>query len=333
MSVATTVRPVLDVQDLRVQFETGGAPVDAVRGISFQVAPGERVALVGESGSGKSVTARSILGLVPRARTTGAILVGGRDVLSMRGRDLRRLRGAEAAIVMQDPLTALNPVVQVGAQVAEVLVRRGISRREAAREAVELLDRVGVPEPGARARSYPFELSGGLRQRVVIAIALAGRPRLLIADEPTTALDVRLAAQILDLLRDLSGELGMSVVLITHDLGVVADFCDHVLVMYGGRLVEDGPVADVYGAPRHPYTAGLLGSVPRVDRPRAGRFVSMPGEPVSASVDPGGCAFRGRCARAVDRCAVERPLLAGGAGHFAACHVPLGMPAVRQVRP
>ncbi|MTD17170.1 ATP-binding cassette domain-containing protein [Nakamurella sp. YIM 132087] len=319
--------PLLDVRSLTVGFRRAGEELTAVRGIDFTIGDGERVALVGESGSGKSVTARSIMRLSPGAITTGEIRLAGEDILAMKQKRLRQIRGGTVAMVMQDPLSSLNPVRRIGDQVAEALRLHGRDPKKIGAEAIELLDRVGIPDPANRSRSYPHELSGGQRQRVVIAIALAGRPKLLIADEPTTALDVRLSAQILDLLRQISTDLGTAVLMITHDLGVVADFCERTLVMYAGRIVENAPTAALFNTPLHPYASGLLSSVPRVDEPRHRRFASMAGEPVRAGQVPAGCAFAPRCPHAQDDCRAVLPALAArpgrDAGHLVACHHPL----------
>ncbi|MEY9212822.1 ABC transporter ATP-binding protein [Thermobifida halotolerans] len=266
MSASHGPAPLLDVRSLRVGFPAPGGTRDVVHGVDLRVAAGERVALVGESGSGKSVTARSVLGLDPDARLSGQIRVRGRDVLTLPSREVRRIRGAEVGLVFQDPLAALNPVRTVGWQITQPLRIRGVGRREARRRAVELLARLGVSDPDRRFDDYPHQFSGGMRQRVVIAIAVIAEPALLIADEPTTALDVRVQDQVLRLLDELARERGMAVLLITHDLGIVAGFADRVVVMRTGRVVEEGAVDDVYAAPSHPYTRGLLNAVPRIDR-------------------------------------------------------------------
>jgi oligopeptide/dipeptide ABC transporter ATP-binding protein len=293
-----------------------------VRGITFAIRRGETVALVGESGSGKSVTALSLLRLLqPRgvSLTADRLRVAGVDVLEAGSAELRNLRGANAAMVFQDPLRALTPTRRVIDQIAEMLRHHeGQSGADARPAAIELLTRVGIPDATRRARDYPHQFSGGQRQRVMIAIAIACRPQLLIADEPTTALDVTTQAQILDLLLGLRAELGMSLLLITHDLSVVARVCDRVLVMYAGRLVEDGATRDVFRHPRHPYTAGLLRSIPRLDRP--GRAMhAIPGEPVDATERVDGCAFVPRCPLATGKCRERPELFAVAENHYAAC--------------
>ncbi|GAA2401370.1 ABC transporter ATP-binding protein [Streptomyces glaucosporus] len=316
----------LSVRDLRVRFSTEDGTVHAVDGISFDLARGRTLGVVGESGSGKSVTGLSVLGLHdPRTtEVTGRILLDGQEVTGAREKTLERLRGARMAMVFQDSLTALSPYHTVGEQIAEPYRRHtGASRREARRRAIEMLGRVGIPSPRLRADDYPHQFSGGMRQRAMIAMALVCDPGLLIADEPTTALDVTVQAQILDLLEDLRQEFGSAIVLITHDLGVVAEIADDVLVMYAGRVVERGPAAEVLRSPRHPYTRGLLGSVPRLDGDVEEDLVPVPGSPPSLLDPPSGCAFHPRCAFTGEvggtRCADERPKPPGGRG--AACHL------------
>ncbi|MFY7070142.1 ABC transporter ATP-binding protein [Nocardiopsis changdeensis] len=273
--------PLLDIRGLTVSYPGPEGPVQVVCGVDLAVAAGERVALVGESGSGKSVTARSVLRLDPEARTGGRILLEGDDVLEMAPREVRRVRGARAGLVFQDPLASLNPVKTVGWQITQPLRIRGVGRREARRRAVDLLGRLGVADPGRRFDDYPHQFSGGMRQRVVIAIAVIAEPRLLIADEPTTALDVRVQAQVLELLEGLARERGMAVLLITHDLGIVAGFAQRVAVMRHGLIVEEADVDRLYTAPSHPYTRSLLDAVPRIgDRP--GRRLGA-GAPVPAA--------------------------------------------------
>jgi oligopeptide/dipeptide ABC transporter ATP-binding protein len=318
----------LSVRDLHTTFLTDAGEVPAVDGVSFDVARGEVVAVVGESGSGKSVTAASILRLLPPDRVrirADAILWKGEDLLTASDERLRQVRGGEIAMIFQDPLSALNPVHPVGAQVAEMLrVHEGANRRRAAARAVELLALVGIPEPQRRAVMYPHELSGGMRQRVMIAMAIACRPDLLIADEPTTALDVTVQAQILELLLDLKAELDSAILLITHDLGIVAGTADRVVVLYAGRPVELATVDALFDDPRHPYTAGLLDAVPRLDDDGREPLVPIPGAPPSVRNRPTGCAFHPRCAFARlpgDCDHVEPPLhLVGGADHRSACH-------------
>ncbi|MFD6099918.1 ABC transporter ATP-binding protein [Nocardiopsis flavescens] len=267
--------PLLDIRGLTVSYPTPQGPAQVVRGVDLAVAPGERVALVGESGSGKSVTARSVLRLDPDARTGGRILLEGEDVLEMTPREVRRVRGARAGLVFQDPLASLNPVKTVGWQITQPLRIRGVGRREARRRAVDLLGRLGVADPDRRFDDHPHQFSGGMRQRVVIAIAVIAEPRLLIADEPTTALDVRVQAQVLELMEDLARERGMAVLLITHDLGIVAGFARRVAVMRHGLIVEEADVDRLYASPSHPYTRSLLDAVPRIgDAP--GRRLGAP---------------------------------------------------------
>jgi oligopeptide/dipeptide ABC transporter ATP-binding protein len=319
--------PLLHVEDLRVEF-LGRRPVHAVRGLTYTIGPGEAVGLVGESGSGKSVSALSLLRLLPEkaARiTSGRAVFQGRDLLAMSPSELEDVRGDRVAMVFQDPLIYLNPVLTVGEQVAESLQRhRGLARSEALGRAEELLALVGIPNARGRLRDFPHQFSGGMRQRAMIAMALACDPLLLIADEPTTALDVTIQAQILDLLRTLRDEKGMALLLITHDLGVVAGVTDRVAVMYAGRVVEAGPTGPLLAAPRHPYTAGLLRSLPRVDRPRQSALTPIEGAPPDLSATLVGCPFRPRCARAVERCATDDPpLVASDAGRALACWSPL----------
>jgi oligopeptide/dipeptide ABC transporter ATP-binding protein len=302
---------VANVDDLQVAFGTVAGPAMAVRGVTFSIAPGETVALVGESGSGKSVTALSMLRLLPSRGVRSAadrLQVAGVDMLDASPLELSDVRGARAAIIFQDPLRALTPTRRVGEQVAETIRRhKKVGKRESRSDAVDLLARVGIADARRRARDYPHQFSGGQRQRIMIAIAISCKPQLLIADEPTTALDVTTQAQILDLLLALRVELGMSLLLITHDLSVVARVCDRVLVMYAGRLVEEGPTREVFKQPRHPYTAGLLNSIPRLDQPDR-KVHPIPGEAVDALAGVVGCAFAPRCLLATERCR-ERPEL------------------------
>jgi oligopeptide transport system ATP-binding protein len=312
--------PLLEVQDLRVQFRTATGVISAVDGLSFEVAPGETLAVLGESGSGKSVTAQAVMGLLQAGRVTGGrIVYDGVDLLTRPASEVRRLRGPEMAMVFQDPLSSLNPVFRVGTQIGEMFRRhRGASRREAKAAAVDLMKRVGIPDAATRVDDYPHQFSGGMRQRVMIAMAIALNPRLLIADEPTTALDVTVQAQVMALLAGLQLEYGMALVLITHDLGVVADVADRMLLVYAGRAAETGPIREVYERPAHPYTAGLMASLPGDQE----RLTPVPGAPPNLAALPPGCAFHPRCPYAVDRCRDERPLLRGmpGAGRTAACH-------------
>jgi peptide/nickel transport system ATP-binding protein len=317
---------VLSVDDLSVRFRTEDGFVHAVDEVSFEVGTGEVLAVVGESGCGKTVTALSLVGLLPpSAEVGGHVWLGGEDLVRVPAARLRELRGKQVGFVFQEPMTSLNPVLTVGRQVGEVLRRHeGLSRQAASRRAAELLDLVGVPEAERRLAEYPHQLSGGLRQRVIIAMAVACEPRVLIADEPTTALDVTIQAGILDLLRDLRRRLGTAIVLITHDLGVVADVADRVLVMYAGRKVEEASVDDLFAAPQHPYTVGLLGAVPNPARHAAGeRLREIPGMVPSLSERLGFCAFAPRCPRADDRTRSQRPALEEiGGGHLVACFHP-----------
>ncbi len=303
----------LSVRDLRVGFATEGGRLQAVGGVSFDLAAGEVLAIVGESGSGKSVTAQTILGLTrsPNARIEGSVRLGGRELIEASDRELQAVRGAEVAMVFQDPMTSLNPVYRVGDQIVEAIRahREEVSKDEARQRAVELLASVGIPDAPKRARDYPHEFSGGMRQRAMIAMALALEPELLIADEPTTALDVTIQAQILALLERLNRERGLATILITHDLGVVAEVADRVLVMYAGQVVEEGTLDQIFYDPQHPYTWGLLGSLTRIDRPRPSRLPQISGAPPSLLDLPPGCAFQPRCPHAFDRCA-EPPDLA-----------------------
>ena len=298
--------PLLDVRDLRVVFNRRGAkPYPAVDGVSFTVEPGQTVGLVGESGCGKSVTSLAIMGLLPRRgnRVGGEVLFEGADLLKLRPDDMRDRRGKDIGMIFQDPLSSLNPVIPIGVQVAEVLERhQGRSRQQALREARELLEAVGIPDPARRLKEFPHQLSGGMRQRALIAIALACKPRLLIADEPTTALDVTIQAQILTLLKELVDDSGTALVMITHDLGVVAGLCDTVNVLYAGKVVERAHRHDLFAEPRHPYTAGLLQSVPRLDADRGERLHQIRGS-VSDNIPwSEGCAFAPRCDRVIDDC-------------------------------
>jgi len=321
----TTSEPLLQVEGLRTVFRGARGPVAAVNGVSFDIDAGETVGVVGESGSGKSVTALSLMRLIPDPPgriVGGSVRFKGRDVLALNGRDLRRLRGKDIAMIFQDPMTSLNPMVRVERQMTEgIRLHLGLDRSAARDRAVEMLRLVGIPAAERRIRDYPHQFSGGMRQRVVIAIALSCNPSLLLADEPTTALDVTIQAQILELMRGLTRELNTAVMLITHDLGVVAGMCERILVMYGGSIVEEASRRDTFYHPRHPYTIGLLRSVPRLDRPRADRLEQIEGLPPDLSRLPSGCAFHTRCPFATERCRQETPLLREvGRGHRVACH-------------
>jgi peptide/nickel transport system ATP-binding protein len=319
--------PLLELRDLRVRFPTRGGDVHAVSGLSLSVGPGETVGVVGESGSGKSVTFMTVMGLIDRrdAQVSGEVLFKGRDLLAATPRELRRLRGRSIAMVFQDPMTALHPMFRIGDQIAETIrAHSDIGRREAGGLAVAALARVGIPAPEQRARQYSHELSGGMRQRAMIAMALCLEPQVLIADEPTTALDVTVQAQVLELLAEIQERSGLAVVLITHDLGIVAQVASRTVVMYAGRAVEVGSREQVFSEPRHPYTWGLLDSIPRAGA-RAGRLVPIPGSPPSLVRPPPGCPFGPRCAYRMEHCASAVPPLvdADGDGHADACHLPL----------
>ena len=318
--------PLLAVEDLRVRFKTQRGLVHAVNGISFDVRPGETLGLVGESGCGKSVTALATMGILPRSAriASGSIRLDGRELLGLSERKWRRVRGKEIAMIFQDPMTSLNPVLTVGAQLREAIEEHlDLDRKAATRRAVELLEQVGIPSPADRLRNYPHQFSGGMRQRVMIAIALACEPKVLIADEPTTALDVTIQAQILDLLRDLVADRGTSLVLITHDLGVVAGMCERVKVMYAGTLIEEGSASELFAAPRHPYTLGLLQSVPRLDAGRKQPLRPIPGAPRNMLSEPVSCPFAPRCRNRIDRCDAELPQLERlDTGQRAACFNP-----------
>jgi len=315
----------LDVRNLHTEFRTGAGVVRAVDGVSYTVDPGETVAIVGESGSGKSVGAMSILRLIPDPPgriTEGQVLFGGRDLLGLSAEEMREVRGGEIGMVFQEPMTSLNPVLTIGRQITETLEQhRGADRATAERRAVELLGLVGISDAERRLKQYPHQLSGGMRQRIMIAVALTCEPRLIIADEPTTALDVTIQAQILELMTGLTRRLNVALIIITHNLGVVARYAQRVNVMYAGRLVESGPAAEVYHDPRHPYTMALLRSVPRLDRPRQARLDPVEGQPPDLTRLDAGCAFRPRCRFAIAACAAARPPLeeAGARGHLSAC--------------
>ena len=311
----------LEVEHLSVRLKTARGLATAVRDVSFTLEQGETLGLIGESGCGKSVTALALLGLLPEsAQVTGSVRFEGRELVGLDEAGMCRLRGDRIAMVFQEPMTALNPLHTVGRQVAEPLVlHRGLDAAGARRRAIELLGRVGLPDPAQRVDAYPHQLSGGQRQRVMIAMALSCEPALLIADEPTTALDVTIQAQILELLRDLQQRLGMAILIITHDLGVIAELVDEVVVMYAGRIVESAPVQALFGDPQHPYTIGLLGSIPRLDVERE-RLATIEGTVPSPARLPAGCRFAPRCPFADVRCHDESPALrAIGAGHQVAC--------------
>jgi oligopeptide/dipeptide ABC transporter ATP-binding protein len=316
----------LDISDLAVRFRMLRSDVHAVNGVDLTVEAGSTVALVGESGSGKSVTALAVLGLLSPAATVtrGRIDFDGRPLLGLSERQLRTVRGAELAMIFQDPMTGLNPVLSVGAQVREVVeAHTDMSRAAATKRAVELLDEVGIPDPARRAEQFPHQFSGGMRQRAMIAIAIACTPRLLIADEPTTALDVTVQAQILDLLRRLIRDHGMALLLITHDLGVVADMCELTNVMYGGRVVESASTRELFRAPSHPYTRALLQSIPTLQAGRKSRLATIEGQPPVLRSAPVGCTFARRCPRMLERCRTDTPPLDPVArDHVCACWNP-----------
>jgi oligopeptide/dipeptide ABC transporter ATP-binding protein len=317
------VSTILKVDDLKVSFATEDGVVQAVGGVSFELQAGEVLAIVGESGSGKSVTAQTITGLTraPNARITGSVTYQGRELNGLDDGKLRDVRGEQIAMVFQDPMSSLNPVYRVGDQISEMLrAHRDVSKREASERVVELLRSVGIPNPERRARHYPHEFSGGMRQRVMIAMALALEPEVLIADEPTTALDVTVQAQILRLIDQLNRDRDLAVILITHDLGVVAEVADRVLVMYAGQIVEDATLDEIFYDPQHPYTWGLLGSLMRLDQTRGARLAQIPGQPPSLLSPPSGCRFAPRCPHAFDKCHELPPLEARvGGNHLDRC--------------
>src|SRR3712207_2776954 len=319
--------PLLEVDRLQTHFRTPDGVNRAVDGVSFHVEAGETLAIVGESGCGKSVTAMSILRLIPEppGKIAGAIRFNGRDLLKLSDREMRDIRGNDISMIFQEPMTSLNPVLTVGRQIGETLqLHQNMSRRQAEARAVEMLRLVGIPEPARRVREYPHQLSGGMRQRVMIAIALACNPKLLIADEPTTALDVTIQAQILDLMRDLKHRVGAAIVLITHDLGVVAEVAERVVVMYAGRKVEEARVGPLFRSPKHPYTQGLLGSMPKLGSSltgEEGRLAEIPGLVPSLKAKIQGCVFASRCPKVTELCRNVAPALEEKApAHVAACH-------------
>jgi peptide/nickel transport system ATP-binding protein len=320
--------PLLDVQDLHVSFSTDDGIVHAVDGVSYSVEAGKTLGIVGESGSGKSVTSLTTLGLTRNqgAKIEGKLLFEDRDLLTLSDDDMRKIRGNDIAMIFQDPLSSLHPFYKVGAQLSEaVLAHRNVSKKAARERAAELIELVGIPDPKRRVDQFPHEFSGGMRQRVMIAMALANEPKLLIADEPTTALDVTVQAQILALLEDLRERLGMSIVIITHDLGVVAEIADEIAVMYAGRIVEHGSTEQIFTSPQHPYTWGLLKSIPRLDTPRGEELVPISGRPPSLIRRPSGCHFHPRCPYVRDEHKKTDPKLTavdGDPGHQVACLLP-----------
>jgi oligopeptide/dipeptide ABC transporter ATP-binding protein len=319
--------PLLSVEDLTVRFWTGRGIVHAVNGISFDIAPGETLGIVGESGCGKSVTSLALLGILPRAGriTDGRAVFEGRDLVGMRDEELRKVRGRQIGMIFQDPMTSLNPVLTIGRQLREPLETHfGMDKRAANKRVVELLDQVGIPSPEQRLKDYPHQFSGGMRQRAMIAMALACEPQLLIADEPTTALDVTIQAQILEVLKSLVAQRNTALIMITHDLGVVAGMCERVNVMYAGTFVETGSAEQVFAAPRHPYTLGLLQSVPRLDAGRKQRLTPIEGAPRDMLSPPTACPFAPRCRYEVERSRQELPRLeAIEPGHAVACFNPV----------
>jgi peptide/nickel transport system ATP-binding protein len=316
--------PLLEVKDLRTQFHTDDGIVQAVDGVSFSVEKGQTLGIVGESGSGKSVTCLTIMGLNPKRNTvsSGQALWKGRDLLSMRGGALRDIRGNEISMIFQDPMTSLNPVYTIGKQLVEAIqLHRDVTRRVARARALELLKAVGIPKAENRIDDYPHQFSGGMRQRVMIAMALVNDPDLLIADEPTTALDVTTQAQILSLMKKLQDDFGSAIIIITHDLGVIAETADDVLVMYAARVVEHAPVDDLFNRPRHPYTWGLMGSLPRLEVD-VERLIQIPGQPPSLLRPPSGCRFHPRCSYVMEKCKTVDPRLEEAErdpGHLQAC--------------
>ena len=314
----------LEVKNLKTHFFTMDGVVKAVDGVSYELEEGETLGLVGESGCGKSVSALSVMRLVPDPPgkiIEGEILLEGEDILKIGMDDMREIRGGKIAMVFQEPMTSLNPVLTVERQLTETLqLHKGMSNQESRNEAVNLLARVGIPDPETRVKQYPHQFSGGMRQRVMIAMALSCNPRLIIADEPTTALDVTIQAQILDLMKALTTEFGVALIVITHNLGVVARYADRVNIMYAGKVIERGSALEIYANPRHPYTVGLLRSVPRLDLPRRAKLDPIEGQPPDLINLPPGCAFRARCRWAIDKCATDSPeLMEAGEGHVSAC--------------
>jgi len=304
---------ILQVKDLKTYFKTDAGIVKAVDGVSFDLRKGETLGLVGESGSGKSVTNLSVMKLIPSPPgkiVGGEVLLDGQDVLKMEGRDLSSVRGNRISMIFQDPMTALNPYLKISTQLIETIrLHQKLDRKAARAKAIEMLDLVGIPAPERRVDAYPHQFSGGMRQRVMIAIALSCNPEVLIADEPTTALDVTIQAQILDLINDLSERLDTAVIMITHDLGVVAGMCDHVCVMYAGRIVEKAPTDQLFADPKHPYTVGLIKSVPRLDKKNSGRLYSIEGQPPNVIDLPDCCPFHPRCEKAMDICKSKYPVV------------------------
>jgi oligopeptide/dipeptide ABC transporter ATP-binding protein len=329
-------QPLLSVEDLRVQFSTARGPVYAVNGVSFDIAPGETLGLVGESGCGKSVTSLALLGILARNGrvSSGRAVFDGHDLLSLKDSALRRIRGRQIAMIFQDPMTSLNPVLTIGRQIREVLETHfELGKDAATKRAADLLEQVGIPSANLRLKDYPHQFSGGMRQRAMIAMALACEPKLLIADEPTTALDVTIQAQILDLLRALVAERNTALILITHDLGVVAGMCERVHVMYGGLIMEAGSADQLFSRPRHPYTLGLLQSVPRLDATRKAKLQPIEGQPRDMLTPPSACPFQPRCRYEVEQSRLELPPLREiEPGHWVACFNPVPEGAWKEQR-
>jgi oligopeptide transport system ATP-binding protein len=321
-----TPGPLLQVQGLKTVFQTKGKLVEAVTGVDFELAQGETLGIVGESGSGKSVTMLSVMRLVPSPPgriVGGKVLFNGRDLLQLSKDDMRKVRGKEVAMIFQDPMTSLNPVLTISQQMSEAMrLHLGLDRKAARARARELLELVGIPDAGNRLDDYPHQFSGGMRQRVMIAMGLSCNPKLLIADEPTTALDVTIQAQITSLVKRLRDETGMSVIWITHDLGIVAGLVDRIIVMYAGHVMENAPVEELYANPRHPYTLGLLGAIPRLDRGGQRRLTPIPGLPPDLGNPAPGCPFSPRCPFKIEKCVAERPTpMPVGPSHYSACWV------------
>ncbi len=314
----------LEIDDLGVTFTTADGDVNAVNGISFNIDKGETLAIVGESGSGKSQTAFALMGLLAKnGGAKGVARFDGQDLLGMSQHQLNKIRSKDMAMIFQDPMTSLNPYLRVSEQMAEVLMlHKGVSKSAAITESVRMLDAVRIPDARTRVTMYPHEFSGGMRQRIMIAMSLLCQPRLLIADEPTTALDVTVQAQIMQLLGDIRQDFGTAVILITHDLGIVAGFCDRTLVMYGGQIMEEGPTDDIFASPSHPYTSGLLKAVPRLDRDEA-TLATIAGEPPDMSHLPPGCPFSPRCPQLLESCQTDRPMLDTFGARRRACHLPV----------
>jgi oligopeptide transport system ATP-binding protein len=314
---------ILEVEDLVTRFHTQDGTIYAVNGVSFYLKEGETLGVVGESGCGKSVTMMSILQLIPKPPgkiVRGKAIFDGQDLIRMKKNEIRKIRGGKIGLIFQDPMTSLNPVLTVGLQLIEpLMLHRGMNKKKAMQYAIELLALVGIPEPGKRINQYPHQFSGGMRQRVMIAMTLAGDPRLLIADEPTTALDVTIQAQIVELIKKLREELGMAIIWITHDLGIIAGLAHRVMVMYAGYIIEEAIVRDLYANPQHPYTVGLLNSLPRIDRRENSQLADIPGMPPLLLDEPKGCPFAPRCTYLFEGCSIRPPLITVGENHRSAC--------------